>query len=138
MAVVAGLIDDLGRAAAFRTGNESWNDQAEFLNLNVVIFGDCQDSPNLIFVPVRVPVAIATGVALAQNQAGPYVFHLHGRRSVRPGLRVDAGGGGDRERRDARMTAHIQSEAARRASRSTASTRARSDKPFSPVRRRRR
>ncbi len=75
MAVVAGLIDDLGRAAAFRTGNESWNDQAEFLNFNVVIFGDCQDSPNLIFVPVRVPVAIATGVALAQNQAGPYVFH---------------------------------------------------------------
>ena len=74
MAVVAGLIDDLSHVAAFRTGNELWADQAEFQAFNVSVSNDCQGSANLIFVPVRVPVAVGTGVALAQHGAGPFVF----------------------------------------------------------------
>jgi lysophospholipase L1-like esterase len=114
MAVVAGLIEDLGHAAAFRTGAELYNDGAEFLNFNVIVSNDCQDNPNLIFVPVRVPVAVATGVALAQHQAGSYT------------VSCTAGGPFDQDfvltpaevaivnSEMHAMTAHIQAEAARR------------------------
>ena len=74
MAVVVGLIDDLGHVASFRTGDELWADRAEFLAFNVSVSNDCQGSANLIFVPFRVPVAVGTGVALAQQGAGPFIF----------------------------------------------------------------
>ncbi len=114
MAVVAGLIDDLGHAAAFRAGSELYNDAAEFSNFNVVVSDDCQDNPNLIFVPVRVPVAVATGIAMLQAHAGSYTFSC------------TAGGPFDQDfvltpaevaivnGEMHAMTAHIQAEAARR------------------------
>jgi GDSL-like lipase/acylhydrolase family protein len=112
MAVVVGLIDDLGHAAAFRSGNEIWNDRAEFLNFNIVVSADCQSSDNLIFVPVRIPLAAAAGQAMAQQ--GPYTFSCA------------AGGIGDQDfvltpaevnivnQLMHAMTAHIQAEATRR------------------------
>jgi len=114
MAVVVGLIDDLGHAAAFRTGDELWNDQAEFLNFNLVISPNCQNSANLIFVPVRVPVAVATGAAMFQLQAGPYVFSCaDGGLGQVDYVLTPAEAGIVNDEMHA-MTAHIQAEAARR------------------------
>src|SRR5690348_9709629 len=65
MAVVVGLTDDVAHIPAFRRGAELWNDRGAFLAaFNVSVSADCMDSENLMFVPVRVPVAVGTGLAL--------------------------------------------------------------------------
>src|SRR5262249_23295090 len=77
MAVVVGLIDDLSHMAAFRTGAEIYADAGEFLGYNVIVDNDCNTSAaaNLIFVPVKVPVAVATGIRMFQLGAGPFTLH---------------------------------------------------------------
>lgn len=69
-AVLVGLIDDVRSFPAFRSGHELWTNSQQFLAFGVVILPDCQNSPNLIFVPQRVPTAIATA---AQTQQ-PFFF----------------------------------------------------------------
>ncbi len=59
-ALLMGLVDDVADFPAFRRGHELWMNRAEFGAFGVAILPDCQDSPNLIFVPTRVPTAIAT------------------------------------------------------------------------------
>lgn len=62
-AVLVGLIDDASEFPAFRRGSELWANRGEFLvAFNVAVQADCQDSPNLIVVPFRVPAAVAAGV----------------------------------------------------------------------------
>ena len=77
-AVVVGLIDDLGHAPGFRTGDELWADRAEFALFHVNVLNDCQGSPNLIFVPLKVTVAAATGLAAAQHGLGFVPFSCAG------------------------------------------------------------
>jgi hypothetical protein len=69
-AVLVGLTDDVRDFPAFRTGHELWQNQLEFRAFGVVILADCQDNPNLIFVPQRVPTAIAT----AAQTGSPFLF----------------------------------------------------------------
>jgi GDSL-like lipase/acylhydrolase family protein len=112
MAVVVGLIDDLGHAAAFRSGNEIWNDRAEFLNFNIVVSADCQNNENLIFVPVRIPLAAAAGQAMAKQ--GPYTFRCAaGETGEQDFVLTPAETNIVNELMHA-MTTHIQAEAARR------------------------
>jgi hypothetical protein len=73
--ILVGLIDDVASFPSFRRGDELWNDRLAFLGaFHVAINGDCQGSQNLIFVPVRVPVAVATGAA--RKAAGLPPFDL--------------------------------------------------------------
>jgi hypothetical protein len=71
MAVVAGLITNASNFPAFRRGAESWDDRLEFAGFNVAVAADCNGSPNLLFVPIRVPLAVATGLQLAAQHLGP-------------------------------------------------------------------
>lgn len=74
-AVIVGLIDDVASFPAFRRGAELYADRLEFTAFNIVVGQDCIDNPNLLFVPVIVPTAVATAHAYAQAQAGPYTLH---------------------------------------------------------------
>ena len=71
MAVVAGLISDASNFPAFRRGAELWDNRLEFAAFNVAVAPDCNGSPNLLFVPIRVPLAVATGAQLAAQHLGP-------------------------------------------------------------------
>jgi hypothetical protein len=115
MAVVVGLIDDLGHAAAFRTGDEIWNDRDFFLtHLYVAIQPDCQNSPNLISVPYAVPLAAQAGAASFHQGFTPYAFSCAGHGPFDPDFILTP----DEQTRVNdlmhRMTAHIQAEALKR------------------------
>jgi hypothetical protein len=109
MAVVAGLIDGLGHAAAFRTGSELYNDAGEFSNFGITVAEDCKDNPNLIFVPVRVPVAVATAAAVGSYTLSCTAGGQFDQDFVLTPAEVSIVNGEMHA-----MTAHIQAEAARR------------------------
>ena len=73
-AVLVGLVNDVRSFPSFRTGDEIYQARATFAPFNVIVSPNCENSTNLIFVAVRVPVAAATGAAYAANQLGPYTF----------------------------------------------------------------
>jgi lysophospholipase L1-like esterase len=73
-AVLVGLVNDVRSFPSFRTGAEIYAARATFAPLNVVVSPNCENSTNLIFVAVRVPVAAATGAYYYQNNLGPYTF----------------------------------------------------------------
>ncbi len=77
--VLVGLISDVASFPSFRRGDELWQNRGEFAAaFNVQVAEDCQGSPNLLFVPVRVPVAVATGVAMARAGQGPATLSCAG------------------------------------------------------------
>lgn len=63
-AVIVGLIDDVGSFPAFRRGDEMWQQRFAFGALHVTVAPDCENSPNLLFVPVVVPTAVGRAAAL--------------------------------------------------------------------------
>lgn len=115
MAVVVGLIDDLGHAAAFRTGDELWNDRAASLqNFYVDVQPDCQNSPNLVFVPFAVPIAAATGAAYFQNSLPPFPFSCAPKAPSDVDFILSPSEQTTVNNLMHRMTTHIQAEATRR------------------------
>jgi hypothetical protein len=72
--VFMGLINDAANFPGFRRGAEIWNDRANLSALQVTVDQNCESSQNLIFVPVRVPTAIAIGSA--QVKAGLPKFNF--------------------------------------------------------------
>jgi lysophospholipase L1-like esterase len=71
-AVLLGLVNDVRSFPSFRTGAELWEARATFAPFNVAVSTDCMNSTNLLFVAVRVPVAVATGAAYARGGIGQY------------------------------------------------------------------
>jgi hypothetical protein len=67
-------VNDVRSFPSFRTGDEIWNARATFAPFNVAVSNDCQNSTNLLFVAVRVPVAAATGAYYYANNLGPYTL----------------------------------------------------------------
>jgi lysophospholipase L1-like esterase len=63
-------VPNVSSIVSFRTGDELWQNRAEFGNFGVVINADCQGSTNLIFVPTKVGTAVAT----AQATGTPFNF----------------------------------------------------------------
>lgn len=114
IAVVVGLIDDLGHAAAFRTGNEIWNDQAEFVNFNVNVQGDCQNSSNLVFIPFAVPTALQYATYYAQHGLGPYPFSCAGQAPAVADFILTSSEQATVNNLMHKMSAHIQAEATTR------------------------
>ena len=92
-AVLVGLVDRVEDFPSFRTGAELYAARATFAPFNVAVSADCDGSTNLLFVPVRVPVAVATGVGRARAGLGPYTLSCANAPSS-PGIRdyvLDAG-----------------------------------------------
>jgi lysophospholipase L1-like esterase len=56
-------VPDVSSIVSFRTGDELWQNRAEFGNFGVVINADCQANGNLIFVPIKVATAVGTAQA---------------------------------------------------------------------------
>jgi lysophospholipase L1-like esterase len=56
-------VPDVSSIVSFRTGDELWQNRAEFGNFGVVINADCQANANLIFVPIKVATAVGTAQA---------------------------------------------------------------------------
>jgi lysophospholipase L1-like esterase len=73
-AVLVGLVDDVRSFPSFRTGADLWNARATFAPFNVAVSADCTNSTNLMFIAIRVPVAVATGAAYAKGGIGPYTL----------------------------------------------------------------
>lgn len=74
-AVLVGLITDARTFPAFRAGHDLWLNRAEFLAaFHVAIQADCENSPNYIVVPFRVPSAVATGVGRRNAGLTPATF----------------------------------------------------------------
>jgi hypothetical protein len=76
-AVLVGLIDHVSNFPSFRTGAELWAANATFAPFHVTVSEDCSVAPgkdNLLFVPVRVLVAAATGAARRNLGLTPYVL----------------------------------------------------------------
>jgi lysophospholipase L1-like esterase len=77
--VLVGLIRDVRTFPAFRAGAELFADRAAFLAaFHVEVAVDCENSPNLLFVPVRVPVAVATGLGRRNAGAPPAILSCAG------------------------------------------------------------
>jgi hypothetical protein len=73
--LLVGLITDVGNFPSFRTGAELYADRLTFLGgFHVQVSSDCQSSENLIFVPVRVPTAVATGLGQKARGLPPFVL----------------------------------------------------------------
>ena len=77
--LLVGLIRDVGTFPGFRRGAELYDDRVMFsAAFNVTVAADCENSTNLLFVPVRVPVAVATGLKMKQLGAGPFTLSCTG------------------------------------------------------------
>ncbi|MEP7344307.1 MAG: hypothetical protein ABI877_03525 [Gemmatimonadaceae bacterium] len=73
--LLVGLIHDVATFPGMRNGNEIWSDRAMLLAaFNVAVSSDCNASANLSFVPVRVPTAVAIGLANRSQGLPPYPF----------------------------------------------------------------
>ena len=73
--ILFGLIKDVATFPSFRHGGELYADRGAFAAaFNVQVSTDCQDSKNLLFVPVRVATAVATGLAQRARGLGPFVL----------------------------------------------------------------
>jgi len=72
-----GLIEHAVNFPSFRTGAELWAARATFTPFNVAVSEDCSVQPgsdNLLFVPIRVPVAAGEGAARARAGLSPAVL----------------------------------------------------------------
>ncbi len=77
--IMVGLVNDVGSFPSFRRGQEIWNDRGTMLAaFNVEVLADCDASENLIFVPVRIPTAVATGNFYRRNGLGTFKFSCAG------------------------------------------------------------
>lgn len=73
--VLVGLIRDAATFPSLRFGSEIWADAPTLLAaFHVKVLPDCNGSQNLIFVPVRIPTAIAIGSFYRSTGLPPYDF----------------------------------------------------------------
>lgn len=73
--VLVGLIRNAASFPSFRYGSEIWADAPTLLAaFHVNVLPDCNASPNLVFVAVRIPTAVATGLAYKKAGLPPFDF----------------------------------------------------------------
>jgi hypothetical protein len=73
--LLVGLIADVASFPSFRRGGEIWSDRQTLLAaFHVAVNRDCADSRNLLFLAVRIPVAVATAAAYRSNGLPPFDF----------------------------------------------------------------
>lgn len=80
--LLVGLIHEVASFPSFRRGEELYADRGAFAAaFHVEVAEDCNGSANLIFVPVRVPIAVGTGLARRNAGAPPFVLSCAGAAS---------------------------------------------------------
>lgn len=61
--LLVGLIHNVATFPGMRNGDEIWGDRTALLSAyNVAVAADCNGSANLVFVPARIPAAVAAGL----------------------------------------------------------------------------
>ncbi len=65
-AVLVGLIDDVRQFPSFRAGTELWLERGQFRAFGVIVLPDCENSPNVLFIPQIVPAAVARAAQTRQ------------------------------------------------------------------------
>ena len=114
-AVIVGLIEDVASFPAFRRGDEMWGQRFQFAGaFNVNVSSDCQNNPNLLFVPVIVPTAVAKGVFFKQHNLGPYTLSCTAGAPTDTDYVLTPSEAAAVNSLLLRMTDHIRHEAARR------------------------
>jgi lysophospholipase L1-like esterase len=110
--IVMGLIRDVATFPAFRRGSELYADRATFLAaFNVAVSADCDGSDNLLFVPVRVPTAVATGAFFKRNGLGVHTLSCAGAPPHVQDYVLTPTEAGIVNAQLAEMSAHIRAEA---------------------------
>jgi hypothetical protein len=80
--LLVGLIRDVATFPGFRRGAELYDDRAAFAAaFHVTVAPDCDGSVNLLFVPVRVPSAVAEGLTRKARGYPPAVLSCAGHPS---------------------------------------------------------
>jgi lysophospholipase L1-like esterase len=75
MALLVGMNRDVSSLSSLRRGSELWADRAAFLAaFNVDVNANCDNSANLLFVPIVVPTAVATGLGRRAAGLPPHVL----------------------------------------------------------------
>ena len=73
--LLVGLTDQVATFPGFRRGAELYDDRFTFAaGFNVTVADDCAGSPNLLFVPVRVPQAVGAGLQRRAAGLSPFVL----------------------------------------------------------------
>jgi hypothetical protein len=112
--LLVGLIDDVADFPAFRRGAELYADRAAFaVAFNVTVAADCDGSENLLFVPVRVPVAVGTGLAMRRAGAGPYTLSCMAGPATFPDYVLTPAEAAIVNAQMAEMSAYVRAEAER-------------------------
>lgn len=110
--IAIGLINDVGTFPGFRRGSELYADRAAFLGaFNVAVSTDCDGSDNLLFVPVRVPTAVATGLAFRARGLGVHTLSCAGGPAVAQDFVLTPAEAAIVNAQMAQMNAHIRAEA---------------------------
>ena len=77
--ILVSLLTDASTFPSFRRGAEIAADRATMLAaFNVNVLPDCNASPNLVFLPVRIPSVIAAGLTARAQQQPPVPFSCTG------------------------------------------------------------
>jgi lysophospholipase L1-like esterase len=112
--ILVGLITDVRNFPAFRRGSELYAQRDVFsAAFNVSVAPDCDGSDNLLFVPVRVPVAVANGLGRRRAGAGPYVLSCAAGPAAFTDYVLTPDEAATVNAQMAEMTAHIRAEAGR-------------------------
>jgi hypothetical protein len=112
--LLVGLIRDVATFPGFRRGAELYADRVMFAAaFNVTVAADCEGSANLLFVPVRVPVAVATGLHMKSLGAGPFTLSCAGAPATIQDFVLTPEEAGSVNGQLAQMNAYIRSEAVR-------------------------
>ncbi len=112
--IMVGLVNDVASFPSFRRGSEIWADRATMLAaFNIEVLPDCDASANLIFVPVRIPTAVARGLGKRQAGAGTEVFSCTGGNAVTQDFVLTPGEVAIVNTQLAAMNAHISATAER-------------------------
>lgn len=73
--ILVGLVHDVATFPGLRYGSELWADRVNFQSaFNVAVDANCDNSPNMIFVPAKVVGAVAQGLGRRAAGAGPYTL----------------------------------------------------------------
>lgn len=73
--VLVSLITDVASFPGMRKGDEIWRDRNTLLTaFNVAVSSDCTASVNLVFVPARIPAAVAAGLTNRAKGLPPVPF----------------------------------------------------------------
>ena len=91
--LLVSMIDDAATFPSFRRGAEIWADRGAMLvAFHVNVLGDCNGSQNLLFVPARVPGAIAAGLTsrarASPSRSWPSSRHVPSSTSSSRGSRI--------------------------------------------------